>query len=360
MLFRFFLFKLVSNKKVMKKYLILSLFLVVFSLNASDTLVIGTKISEPFVYKHGDEYNGLSFDVIKDYLDELGKPYIVKELKTLTYDQVIDSINVSGVDVFVGDITVTYDRLNNAKFSQPYFVTNTSIVTKKINNSAISNLFTYKFMESMGMLIVFILLSGLIMWLVERNHNDGFSKGILGIFDGSYFVSATMTTVGYGDVAAKTKLGKVLSFILMWLSLGIVGLMYGNITTALTVAQLETEINISDLNKMKVGTVNGTTSSKFLVNNDVKYVNFNTPEEALDAINNNELDAFVFDKPILEYYLGMDKYSDIMMVNKDYMEQTYGFVLPLNSGLIDDLNVSILKTIRGREWDVIKNKYNIK
>jgi hypothetical protein len=212
----------------------------------------------------------------------------------------------------------------------------------------------------MLILLTFIIISGAIMWLVERNINDGFDKGLIGIFDGSYFVSATMTTVGYGDVAPKTKLGKVLSFILMWLSLGMVGFMYGNITTALTVAQLDDGVeNISDLNKMKVGTIDGTTSSVFLENNNIKFINFNSTEEGMDAMVNNELDAFVYDKPILEYYISKNKYSEIVLSKKDFMEQTYGFVLNKNSELSEDLNKTIMEIIRGDEWRGIMNKYSI-
>ena len=135
----------------------------VYSLNVTsiDTLVIGTKISKPFVYKSGDDYNGLAFDVIKGYLGD--KPYIVKEMTDLSYDEIINNINTSGVDIFIGNVTITSDRLENCEFSQPYFVTNTSIVTKDNGGSSLPNLLTYEFMESMLSLLLFI-------FLLERRH----------------------------------------------------------------------------------------------------------------------------------------------------------------------------------------------
>lgn len=327
-----------------------------------DTLHIGVKQSEPFVYKTSNgHWDGITMEILTNYLDELGKPYDIVEYDKSTYNELIDSMVVNDMDIIAGDITITQDRLNKVEFSQPYYVTNTAIATlKKDEPSSISGLLSYKFMESMMVLLIFIFVSGFIMWLLERKANDGFDKGMAGIFDGSYFVSATMTTVGYGDVAAKTKAGKVIAFLLMWLSLGMVGYMYGNITTALTVAELDDGIeNLADLNKMKVGTINGTTSSDFLVENDIKYINFSSAEEGLDAMASGELDAFVYDKPILQYYTGKDKYSEIVLSDKEFMEQTYGFVLNKDSEYSDGLNKSIMGTIRGDEWEGIMNKYNI-
>jgi ABC-type amino acid transport substrate-binding protein len=346
------------------KKIILSLLIGLFSLFSfsQDTLHIGVKQSEPFVYKTSSgHWDGVTMEVLTRYLSNTGQPYDIIEYKHSTYNQLIDSMVVDdAIDIIAGDVTITDDRMEKVEFSQPYYVTNTSIATKKESGSALSALFSWKFLKSMLVLLVFIFASGLLMWIVERKHNSGFDKGPLGIFDGSYFVSATMTTVGYGDVSAQSKVGKALAFILMWLSLGMVGYMYGNITTALTVAELDNGIeNVSDLNKMKVGTMDGTTSANFLKNNDIKYINFESAKEGLDAMNNDELDAFVYDKPILQYYIGQDKYSNITLSEKEFMEQTYGFILNKNSELADGLNRTIMKTIRGDEWNTIMNKYNL-
>ena len=101
------------------------------------------------------------------------------------------------------------------------------------------------------------------------------------------------------------------------------------------------------------------TSNSILTLSPIGFIDFNSPEEGMDAMVNNELDAFVYDKPALEYYCGKDKYSEIVISNKGFMEQTYGFVLNKNSTLSEGLNKVIMQTIRGDEWEGIMNKYSI-
>jgi len=139
-----------------------------------------------------------------------------------------------------------------------------------------------------------------------------------------------------------------------------VGCFYGNITPSLTVAELESKIeNVGQLNKLKVGTIGGTASSSFLDDNDVRYISFETPEEGLDAMVAGELDAFVYDKPIIQYYMSKDKYSKVTISDNEFMEQTYGFAIKKGSNIEDGLNKSILSTIRGEEWKGIMDKYNV-
>lgn len=346
----------------MKKLLILLGLILTISTFAQDTLRIGVKESAPFAIKYDNgSWGGLAIDVTKAYLEDSSIPYKLVELQGITYDEIVNMVSRGDIDVFAGDMTITAERFDKVDFTQPYFVTKTAIATKiKDEPGALDGFLSWKFAKSMLVLLVFIFVAGFIMWIVEKEENDYFDKGPKGIFDGSYFVSATMTTVGYGDVAAKTELGKVLAFVLMWISLGMVGYLYGNITTALTVAELDDGINsIASLSKMKVGTIDGTASATFLKENDVKYINFYSAEEALDAMNDNELDAFVYDKPILQYLTGQDQYDGIVISNKEFEEQTYGFAFPKGSDMDDKLNSTILKRIRGDEWRDMMNKYNL-
>jgi hypothetical protein len=226
-------------------------------------------------------------------------------------------------------------------------------------SSMMDAIFTWNFAKSVLILFLIVLSLGVIFWLVERNRNPLFEKGPWGILDGSYFVTAVMGTFGFGDIVTKTKVGKMVCIFLMWISLGITGIFIANVSSALTVAALEDDdFNLNDLTKLKVGTIGETSSAQFLYDNDIKFVVYDTPQEALDAMNEEELDAFVYDKPVIKYYLGEDKYEGLRIVGKDFVKQNYG-IASGNQELIDKLNPCILRAIQSDNWNETLSKYNL-
>ena len=61
---------------------------------------------------------------------------------------------------------------------------------------------------------------GSLIWFAERWKNKDFSKTYNGIFTGLWFAVVTVTTVGYGDIAPRSAIGKMLS--MAWMVCGIV------------------------------------------------------------------------------------------------------------------------------------------
>jgi polar amino acid transport system substrate-binding protein len=348
----------------------LSLLLVLISITLfsfgkmGDTLFVGTQESVPFVIKQSDgTWGGVCIDLLDKMSNQLGKPYKLVEMNT-TYNDMVNRIDKGVIDFFVGSMTITGDRLQKVNFTQPYYISSISVATNMDTSvSILSAFFSAKFFKGVLILLAFLFCCGFIFWLIERNNeeNPEIDSSYWGIFQGAYYVSIIVTTIGFGEMV-KTKGGKILGFILMWVSLGIVGLIYGNITTALTVSELQNDItDIQELRKVKVGTINGTTSANFLKENDVKYISFDNIEEALDAMNNSELNAFVYDSPILKYYSSKSKYKDIKVMEQPNTKEMYGFATSLeNSNLTNKLNPSILNTISSPEWDDILAKYNLK
>lgn len=346
----------------MKKILLGLLILTFFNIFASDTLVVGVKNSPPFTMRNSDgTWSGLCIDIMNNIEDKTGNSIIYQELNE-TYSEIPKLLNNGSIDLFVGSMTITADRLKSVDFTQPYYISGVSIATNiKQETNFFDTLFGWSFWNGILMLLFTIFISGFVFWVFERNNgNNSFNDSWVGIFDGAYFASFTMTTVGYGDVL-KTKGGRIMAILLMWISIGLVGYMYGQITTALTVTKLGTNIaNLKELRKTKIGTIDGSTSALFLDRNDVKYIPYKTTEEALDAMNKNELTTFVYDTPILKYFIGKDKYKDINLIDQAFSQETYGFASRKGDKIIDELNPIIKGMIDSEDWNDVLSKYKLK
>lgn len=76
--------------------------------------------------------------------------------------------------------------------------------------------------------IIFAIIFGIIIWLVERRQNPRFQQRFTsGTFIGIYWSVVTMTTVGYGDIVPVTVLGRTVTFV--WT---IIGIMFISVITA--------------------------------------------------------------------------------------------------------------------------------
>ncbi|MDA9356780.1 ion transporter [Flavobacteriaceae bacterium] len=79
--------------------------------------------------------------------------------------------------------------------------------------------------------IIFSVISGTIMYLIEGNVNEGFEN----IPKSIYWAIVTLTTVGYGDIAPSTTVGQVFSSFVMILGYSIIAI--GIVTSNMTLAQ---------------------------------------------------------------------------------------------------------------------------
>jgi voltage-gated potassium channel len=62
--------------------------------------------------------------------------------------------------------------------------------------------------------------SGIAIYLIESPHEDA---QITNIIDAFWWVSATVTTVGYGDVVPVTEIGRLYGIVLMFVGISIIG-----------------------------------------------------------------------------------------------------------------------------------------
>jgi len=348
-------------------FLFIILLLIFHSLSAQslhkEKLIVGTKIAEPFVIKNvKNKWTGLSVKLWKRIANKLNVDY---EFKEYDLQGLIDAVSNKKVDIAVSPLTITSERETILDFTHSYFTTGLSIAVLNKGESGIlatmKKLFSEEFLKLVLLLTLILFVVGLIVWLFERKKNkehfaDGISKGLGSSF---WWAAVTLTTVGYGDRTPKTTGGRIVALIWMFAGLVMISGFTAAITTALTVDKLDTGINsISDLYNVRVGTVVGSSSEEYLSQNGFDYIELPTFEEGIQFIIEKKIDAFVYDAPILKYYIKSQNISNQVKVLPIILDPiNYAFALPSKSPLLEPINRILLKIIDDAEWKKIVNSY---
>ena len=99
------------------------------SLQINKKLIIGITETPPFVEKSPHGYSGLSIASWKMVNEQFQAEYEFKEYEDL--GALLNGLEKGEVDLSVNPITVTDNRMKRMDFSQPYFISHTSVAKKK-------------------------------------------------------------------------------------------------------------------------------------------------------------------------------------------------------------------------------------
>ena len=344
---------------------IFTLFLLFISsliFSQDEKLIVGVKDSPPFVIIDKFGINGVSVELWDIIAKDLGLEY---EFKEYNLTDLLISIEDGTVDLSINPLTVTAGRLEKFDFTQPFYVTNIAIATKYENTSTLigyaKKILSLNFIKAVLLLFMVIFIFGIIVWLIERKRNSKqFHKSAKGIGDGIWWSAVTMTSVGYGDKAPRTPLGRIISVLWMLTAVIIISSFTAGIASSLTVKKLESNIKtIDDLKRIKVGTIASSSSASFLKAYGLVFTEYDKISEGLDAVKNDDIKAFVFDEAILRYVIQDKGYNDeIIIIPSTYSKEYFSFA-SANQALIDKINPILVREIDKKSFSNVLNKYHL-
>jgi polar amino acid transport system substrate-binding protein len=335
--------------------------------NKEDRLDIGVMVSPPFVMKDANgNFYGLSIDLWYKLAEELEQPYEFREYSD--HLGMLRGLDFGEIDLAINPMTISGARLKIFNAGQPFFISSLGIASSRIYSSPVrmffSNLFSLNFLKLIGMLLLIIFFFGLVIWIIERPHNQHqFRKGLVGILDGLWWSVVTMTTVGYGDKAPRTIMGRTISVAWMFVAIVIISSFTATITSTLTVNSLESRIEkIEDLKHVeRIGIVTNSIAQEFLNRVEIKNShNFDSPTEALEALLNHEIDVLVHDRSVIRYLTTeyrMDSEVRIMALN--FHEQYRSFLAPKDSDILDKIDPQLVDHINSASWNQTLRKYHL-
>lgn len=325
-------------------------------------LLVGVAGNEPFVFGKNSSTKGIAVEIWEDLAKKKSWDYQYKVYDTV--EDALHALNKGELDAVVGPISITSQRLEYMRFSQPFYNSSLAIVSRIDELSLwqkVKPLFSFKLLIAVGIFLIILAMVGTLLWLAERkNSPEQFpTKAADGIGNGMWLAIVTMSTVGYGDKAPSTLWGRIIAGTWMIVSIIFATSMVAGIASTLTLTSMgsSTVSNVEELSGRKVATIASSPSEAFLKEHKAKITGVNNLADAMSKLKNKEVDAVVYDRPQLLYYMKNHKDENMFIAKAEYFQQGYGFAFPSDSKLIYDANRELLELAENQEISTIVHYY---
>jgi polar amino acid transport system substrate-binding protein len=330
-------------------------------------VTLGVRKIEPFINEKDGKYSGFSMDIWQNLSTKLDiETESIKSYSNVT--ELLAAVEKKEVDVGIAAISITADREEKVDFSVPMFDSGLSVMTNQVNkvepptsifNQIATSVFNFDFLQlGLWILLISFALANII-YFVEKRKKDGFLDNT------NYFAGVTMSfwwgltaVVGQQDRQPATKTGRFIGVI--WMIFGVLFMSFftAQITSNLTAQRLTGDITgIKDLYGKKVATLTGTTAAKYLKLNNYTYQETNTLDESVALLKSNEVDAIVYDKPALDYFIKTKGRGLYEIVGGKFTSENYGVALTTKSEYRKTINLELLKMQETGEYNTLKEKY---
>ncbi|MYD41910.1 MAG: glycine betaine/L-proline ABC transporter substrate-binding protein ProX [Acidimicrobiia bacterium] len=332
---------------------------------AGGRMAVAARILPPFVIYDDRSYSGFEVELAYLLAARLGMEVDIHAVDTVAKQ--IDDIDRGVARMALGGVAITESRERLVDFSLPVLNTGLTIMAASEANRSLGDrilLFLRAITSSdlPWLLVVFgvaVLISAHVMWWLERHQNADFAVPYRqGIWDSFYWSVVTMSTVGYGDKVAKGDKGRV--FALIWIALGtlVFASFTASIASSLAVSELRGGIaGPSDLPGHRVATVPQSAAVAYLSTIGVGPVLVQDIAEAYSLLRAGDVDAVVFDAPVLHFHASRTGGGEVITVGPDFEQVQYGFVLSqqdaefrerVNLALLDLIESGVYRRLHDR------------
>jgi polar amino acid transport system substrate-binding protein len=341
---------------------IIIIFLLINISFSKDTLNVVVTLFEPFAMKqriNNDPWKYVGFDI---ELWEMIAKEINVETKIIesSFENIFKYVESGTADIGMSAISINYSREKNYDFSTPYKKSGLGILVKNEKNyniiKSLKGLFTGNFLKVWIALFVFVIITAHLIWLAERGSDAFDDKYKTGIWQGLWWAFVTVSTVGYGDKVPKKPFSKVVAVFVIMAGIAVAGLAFGQLSAIIEMDASEYSITCKEnLKGKKVGCVKNTTSVKAVNKLGAYCVDKEHIEHVVDQLEKGEVDAVVFDIPVLEYIAKNN--PNVIVVSKPFDLQDYGILMIQGSSRKEEIDQAILYLIENGKHQELKEKW---
>jgi polar amino acid transport system substrate-binding protein len=321
----------------------------------------------PLIFAKGEEYKGFEIDLWNAIAKELGMDF---EYEKHNFKEIIPLLTENKIDIGLAGITINETREKIIDFSHQTFESGLKILLSK-NRKNIDPTGTIRTFINQGFnrlikpILIFLLITFVFanaLWFAEKNGSFA-SNYLPGVIQASWVSFSTIIGLLSGGSFTliydiHTWMGRFILVLTHIMSLAILGLFIGEITAFITTRKIRLNIERArDLQGKIVATVAGTTSENVLKDLGATVVPTMKIEEAYEKLKRNEVEAVVFDAPVLVYYSLNEGQQWAEVVGELFNKQSYGFALPQGSALREEINKAFLRIKESGQYDLFYKKW---
>ena len=331
-------------------------FLLLTNMVTAQTLSVSTVTREPFSQVEGGADTGFSIQLVEKIADELGLSVTFNRFES--FQDMLASVESGEADMAAANISITAERESRFDFSQPIFSSGLRVMVP-LGNSSGGSLFSaiwnrdflFATIAAFGLLFG----GGMLMWWFERGGQPYFQGSAREkMFPSFWWALNLVVNGGFEERVPHSRLGRLFGTMLVVSSLFIVSIFVANITAAMTVNAIQSSVqSVNDLYAKRVGTTAGSTASAFLDGRGIAHRGYDGLEEMLNAFETGEIEAVVFDAPILSYYVKTAGRGIGELVGPVFLRESYGLVLQPGSELREPINRLLLKYREDGTYDAL-------
>jgi polar amino acid transport system substrate-binding protein len=321
-----------------------------------------TRVLPPFVIKEGEGYTGFSIDLWKALAAELGIQQHWVEKANI--GEILGAVEGRQVDLGIAAISITSERESRFDFSQPMFDAGLQVLVAANADQSfgfwqIARYFTVGAMPFLAALFAFlVIVPAHIAYFMERRHPDStFGRRYLpGIYHAILW--AVGAAAGQQGDMPKSIAGRTLASVSIVISLFFLTYLQAVVTASFTVEQLQSAINgPGDLPGKRVGTLKASTAADWLTKEHIPPTEFQKVDDALAALQAGQIEAVVYDAPVLAYFASHEGRGKVVLVGPVFKRENYGIVFPRGSVLRKPINAALLRLRENGVFDDIYNKW---
>jgi polar amino acid transport system substrate-binding protein len=328
-------------------------------------LKVATRVVPPLVIQEDARLSGFSIDLWNAIAQRMGATSKFQVYPTVP--KLLDAVKAGEADLGIAAISITAERDRDFDFSQPILGAGLQILVRSTDTAGTANplvdlahlLLSPSILVWLGIAALLVLVPAHVVWLFERRHKESPAYGKPywpGILDALFWAAGTLAT--QAESMPRSWASRLVAVVWMYVGVVFVAFYTAQLTANMTVQQMQGSIRgPDDLPGKVIATTQGSTAASYAREKGATIVPFEAIADAFAALDARQVDAVVFDAPVLAYYASHSGKGKVAIVGSVFRPEDYGIAFATDSPLRREVNTTLLSLREDGTYQAIHDRW---